>query len=417
MSDWDSLPYHSGFGAHITSEAIAGAVPPIQNNPQRCAMGLYSEQLSGTAFTCPRSSNQFAWLFRILPSAKHTKFQPYEGNPLLVGRFDADAPATPNQCRWDPLVRPGVDVDFVDGIVTVAGAGDPCSKTGIAVHQYLANRSMARRAFNNADGDLLLVPQEGALHITTEFGRMCVRPGEIAVIQRNVRFSVALPPGCDFIRGATLHSSRRAFLLTYLAGYICETFTGHFQLPDLGPIGANGLAAARHFLVPHAAFEEVDAAHVIVHKFGGALWMCEQDHSPFDVVGWHGNYAPYKYDLAAFCVVNTVSFDHLDPSIFTVLTCPTLEPGVAAVDFVIFPPRWMVAENTFRPPYYHRNCMTEYMGLIRGSYDAKKGGFVPGGSSLHSCGTPHGPDGKVFDAASHAELKPVKVPGTDLAFM
>jgi homogentisate 1,2-dioxygenase len=200
-------------------------------------------------------------------------------------------------------------------------------------------------------------------------------------------------------------------------GYICETFSGHYKLPDLGPIGANGLASPRHFMMPHAAFEEVEAPHVIVHKFGGALWSCRQDHSPFDVVGWHGNYAPYKYDLALFCVVNTVSFDHLDPSIFTVLTCPTLEPGVAAVDFVIFPPRWMVAENTFRPPYYHRNCMSEYMGLIRGSYDAKKGGFVPGGSSLHSVGTPHGPDGKVFDAASVAELTPVKVPATDLAFM
>ena len=215
MSDWDSLPYHPGFGAHITSEAIAGAVPPIQNNPQICPMGLYSEQLSGTAFTCPRSTNQFSWLFRILPSAKHTKFEPYDGNPYLMGRFDSGAPATPNQCRWDPIEPSGVDADFIDGIITVAGAGDPCSKTGVAVHQYLANRSMTRRAFNNADGDLLLVPQHGTLHITTEFGRMCVKPGEIAVIQRNIRFSVGLVPGCDFIRGAC-RIARFARLLTQM---------------------------------------------------------------------------------------------------------------------------------------------------------------------------------------------------------
>lgn len=364
----------------------------------------YAEQLSGTAFTVPRAANLRTWLYRIRPSVTHTPF----GEPVAAPRLAADGAAletTPDQLRWSPLPLPAASesVDFVAGLQTYAAAGEPSMKAGMAVHYYAANASMLHSSFYSADGDMLLVPQEGALDIRTELGLMRVRVGEIAVLPRGHVFAVRLVDGAP------------------VRGYVAEVYSGHFRLPDLGPIGANGLANARDFKTPVAAYERVDGVrHTRRAKFLGRLFETALDHSPFDVVAWHGNYVSYKYDLADFCAINSVSFDHMDPSIFTVLTVPTTEPGVAACDFVVFPPRWMVAEATFRPPYYHRNLMSEFMGLIRGEYDAKKGGedgFRPGGASLHSCMSPHGPDAATFEAASVGEQRPVRMSDGDLAFM
>ena len=305
----------------------------------------------------------------------------------LRGSF-GEVPVSPNQLRWDPL--PVVDGDFVDSLTTIAG------NDGIGIHLYRANRSMAGRFFYDADGELLLVPELGEIVIRTELGIIEAKPGEIAVIPRGTKFKVD-------VKGDA-------------RGYIAENFGLPFRLPDLGPIGANGLANPRDFLTPVAAYEDVEGDFELVAKFDGRLWSARIDHSPLDVVAWHGNYAPYKYDLAKFNVINTVSFDHPDPSIFTVLTSPSDTPGTANCDFVIFPSRWMVAEGTFRPPYFHRNIMNEYMGLIYGVYDAKAEGFAPGGGSLHNCMSGHGPDAQTFDAASSAKLEP-KFLGDTLAFM
>jgi homogentisate 1,2-dioxygenase len=397
----EKYQYLTGFGNHFSSEALPNTLPQGQNNPQQCPRGLYAEQLSGTAFTVPRATAQRSWLYRILPSVVHKPYKQIDNNSgLLTNKFENCKP-NPNQLRWNPQPFPKEPTDFVQGLITIAGAGDPSLKSGIAIHIYSANQSMQDKAFYNSDGDFLIVPQEGRLDIRTEFGMLEVFPGEICVIQRGMLFQVSLPDG----------PSR---------GYILEVYNDHFKLPDLGPIGANGLANPRDFLYPTATYEDRQCDFRVVAKFLGQLFERTQNHSPFNVVAWHGNYAPYKYDLDKFCPMNAVLFDHPDPSIFTVLTCPSTTPGVAVADFVIFPPRWQVQEHTFRPPYYHRNCMSEYMGLIRGEYEAKKGGaegFVPGGASLHSCMTPHGPDAQAFEkATSSPEQKPVKLADT-MAFM
>ncbi|KAJ2778233.1 hypothetical protein H4R18_004709 [Coemansia javaensis] len=404
LADGDPYRYQSGFGNHFSSEALEGALPAGQNTPQVCPYGLYAEQLSGTAFTVGRSGNQRSWLYRIRPSTMHGPVEPYSrGAHGLTGAFDArSSVATPAQIRWLPFPVPdeGSGVDFVDGMRTLGGAGDPALKNGMAVHIYAAAASMARRALSNADGDLLIVPQQGRLDIATEFGPLMVAPNEIVVIQRGMRFSVGLPDG----------PSR---------GYILEVFDGHFELPDLGPIGANGLANPRDFQTPTARYELTTTgdAWEIVSKYQGELFSARQDHSPFDVVAWHGNYAPFKYNLADFAVVGSVSFDHIDPSIFTVLTCKSAHPGTAVADFVIFPPRFEVQMHTFRPPYFHRNCMSEFMGLICGEYEAKKGGFQPGGASLHSTMAPHGPDAKTVEHAVSRALAPGRVADGTQAFM
>ncbi|HEX2831437.1 MAG TPA: homogentisate 1,2-dioxygenase [Thermoanaerobaculia bacterium] len=381
--------YQSGFHNEFATEAIAGALPEGRNSPQRVNLGLYAEQFSGSAFTVPRHLQRRSWLYRIRPSVLHEPFAAIDPRHLR-GAFH-EVPTPPNQLRWDALPIPTEPADFVDGLTTIAG------NEGLGIHLYAANRSMQGRFFYDADGELLLVPERGALKIATELGIVEVKPGEIAVIPRGCKFRVEL-----------LDADAR--------GYVCENFGQPFRLPDLGPIGANGLANPRDFLTPVAAFEEVEGDFALVAKFDGRLWSAKIDHSPLDVVAWHGNYAPYKYDLARFNTVNTVSFDHPDPSIFTVLTSPSDTPGVANCDFVIFPPRWMVAENTFRPPYFHRNIMNEYMGLIYGVYDAKAEGFVPGGGSLHNCMSGHGPDAQTFEAASAAKLEP-RYLGDTLAFM
>lgn len=399
-NSWKDLKYMTGFGNEFESEdpKKPNSLPIGQNTPQVCPYNLYAEQLSGTAFTAPRETNQRSWLYRLLPSVKHLPFKRIDRN-LLTDKWDEENP-DPNQLRWKPFDLPnsGSNTDFIQGLQTICGAGDAKTRHGMAIHVYSCNASMENKAFYNSDGDFLIVPEKGSLYITTEFGKLMVSQNEICVIQQGMRFSVDIDG-----------PSR---------GYILEVYDNHFQLPNLGPIGANGLANPRDFLTPTACYEDRrNLDFKIISKFQGHLFEATQDHSCFDVVAWHGNYSPFKYDLNNFMTINTVSFDHADPSIFTVLTCPSSKPGTAIADFVIFPPRWAVAENTFRPPYYHRNCMSEFMGLIKGSYEAKEGGFLPGGASLHSMMTPHGPDYECFIGASKAELKPVKIAVGTMAFM
>jgi len=389
------LEYQSGFGNTFSTEAVKGALPRAQNSPQKPPRGLVPEVISGTAFTAPRAENFSSWLYKLRPSAMHAPFKRIANGLLRSGPFE-EAETPPNRLRWDPLPVPSKPADFLDGLLTVAGSGDAASQSGIAVHVYRANRPMQDRYFYCADGELMFVPQQGAIELFTELGRLEVAPGEIAVVPRGVKFKV-------LVNGAT-------------RGYVCENYGVPFRLPELGPIGAQGLAQVRHFLAPVAAFEEKSGKCEVVAKFMGGLWAAEFRHSPLDVVAWHGDYTPYKYDLALFMAVNTVTFDHADPSIFTVLTSPSGQPGVANCDFVIFPPRWMVAEHTFRPPWFHRNVMSELMGLVHGVYDGKAEGFLPGGISIHNCMSAHGPDLATYEKASSAELKPHKIADT-LAFM
>lgn len=387
--------YQSGFGNHFATEAVAGALPVGQNSPQKTPLGLYAEQLSGTAFTAPRHENRRSWLYRLRPSAQHPAYVPFDQGRIRSGPF-TDAPPSPNRMRWDPLPIPETPTDWVEGLVTYGGNGDAETQAGTGIHLYAANRSMVDRVFYCADGELLIVPQDGQQVFVTEMGRIEASPGHIVVIPRGVRFRVE-------VEGP-------------VRGYVCENYGAPFRLPDLGPIGANGLANPRDFEAPVAAFEDVDRPTQCIQKFAGRMWVTTFDHSPLDVVAWHGNHAPYRYDTARFNTINTVSFDHPDPSIFTVLTSPSETPGTANCDFVIFPPRWMVAEHTFRPPWFHRNVMSEFMGLVTGAYDAKEGGFAPGGASLHNCMSGHGPDQASYDKAVAAELKPHKLTDT-LAFM
>ena len=388
--------YMTGFGNHFATEAVPGALPVGRNAPQKPPFGLYTEQLSGTAFTAPRHENRRSWLYRLRPSAAHPAFTRYDG----ATRFAPGTvkhPFAPNRLRWGPLDEPATG-DWLDSLTTMVVAGDgPATQTGVAMHLYNAGKDMTDRAFVSGDGELLILPERGGLTLLTELGRIDVKPGEIALIPRGVRFRVTLPDG----------SAR---------GYVAENHGVPFRLPDLGPIGANGLANPRDFETPTAWFEDVEGDFALVQKFMGSLWTTPLGRSPLDVVAWHGNYVPWKYDLARFNTIGTVSFDHPDPSIFTVLTSPSDVPGTANVDFVIFPPRWMVAEDTFRPPWFHRNVMSECMGLITGAYDAKAEGFRPGALSLHNQMSGHGPDVATWQAASKAELKPHKLDGT-MAFM
>ena len=391
----NDLRYMSGFGSHFESEAVEGALPKGRNSPQRPAFGLYVEQLSGTAFTAPRHENRRSWLYRLRPTADHRPFVRYEAANLFAPAT-LEAPLAPNRLRWNPPSDLPAGADFVDGMVTMLANRDPADLEGVAVHQYRASKSMVRRVFVNADGELLIIPQAGTLRLTSELGLIEVSPGEVALVPRGVKFRVE-------VDGEAL-------------GYVAENHGLPFRLPDLGPIGSNGLANARDFETPVAWFEDRDEQTEVVQKYLGSLWTTTLDHSPLDVVAWHGNYAPWRYDLRKFNTMGTISFDHPDPSIFTVLTSPSDVPGRANADFVIFPPRWMVAEDTFRPPWFHRNVMSEAMGLIHGAYDAKADGFAPGGLSLHNLMSGHGPDLESWKKASEAELKPAKIDNT-LAFM
>lgn len=388
--------YQNGFLNHFATEAVAGALPAGRNSPQQPAFGLYAEQFSTSAFTAPRGENRRSWMYRMRPSADHAPFTPWDGAKNWRSAPIARAPQ-PNRLRWDPLPMPEVVTDFVDGLVTWAANGDVATTAGIAAHLYACNTSMEARVLQNSDGEMLIVPQDGTLAIDTELGQLEVPPGHIAVIPRGIKFRVA-------VEG----SSR---------GYICENYGAPFELPERGPVGANGMANERDFETPMAWFEASDKPHELIQKFQGKFFTTTLDRSPFDVVAWHGNSAPYRYDLARYNTVGTISFDHPDPSIFTVLTSPSEIAGTANCDFVIFPPRWLVGEDTFRPPWFHRNVMSEFMGLVHGDYDAKEGGgFVPGGSSLHNMMSAHGPDIASTQKAMEADLKPQKLDET-LAFM
>jgi homogentisate 1,2-dioxygenase len=393
------LAYMSGFGNGFETEALPGALPVGRNSPQKCPYGLYAEQLSGSPFTAPRTTNERTWLYRIRPTVRHWgRFRKVDaGLWLTAPEPSCERPISP--LRWDPIPIPKEPLSFLEGVRTITTAGDSGTQAGMAAHVYLVTRSMRDEYFYDADGELLFVAQQGRLRLATEFGRIDVEPGEIAVIPRGVKMRVELGPGGEPARG-----------------YLCENYGGTFTLPERGPIGANCLANPRDFLTPVAAHEDRDGPCELYVKSGGTLWRTELGHSPLDVVAWHGNYAPYKYDLRRFSPVGPVLFDHADPSIFTALTAPSETPGTANVDFVVFPDRWTVAEDTFRPPWYHLNVMSEFMGLVYGVYDAKPRGFVPGGFSLHNCMLPHGPDAEAFEKASNAELRPHKLEGT-LAFM
>ncbi|MBS0570339.1 MAG: homogentisate 1,2-dioxygenase [Proteobacteria bacterium] len=373
--------YMTGFGNEFATEAVAGTLPEGRNSPQRVAHGLYAEQLTGTAFTAPRHANRRSWLYRIRPAAVHGAFAPF-----VQAAFHNDfgsGPVTPERLRWDPRPLPKSPADFIDGLFTVAGNGSAAAQAGIGIHLYAANRSMQDRFFYDADGELLIVPERGRLRMATEMGLLEIEPQQIAVIPRGVRFRVEVPDG-------------------QARGYVCENFGAPLRLPDLGPIGSNGLANPRDFLTPVAAFEDREGDFELLAKFQGHLWRAPIGHSPLDVVGWHGNYAPYQYDLRRHNTIGSISYDHPDPSIFLVLHSPSDTPGTSNIDFAIFPPRWLAAEGTFRPPWFHRNIASEFMGLIHGAYDAKADGFVPGGASLHNSFSGHGPDAATFEKASTA---------------
>jgi homogentisate 1,2-dioxygenase len=388
--------YLSGFGNEHQSEALQGALPVGRFSPQRPPFGLYPEQFSTTAFTVARALNRRTWFYRIRPSVVHGEFRPISSGQLRTAPV-ADIAPLPDQLRWDPLEFPTQPSDFVDGLFTMAVTGDVQRQIGLGVHIYRANRSMGRRYFENFDGELLLVPQSGDLELRTECGVLDVTPGEICVVPRGLKFAVGI-------------KGDRA------GGYVCENYGWPLLLPERGPVGANGFANDRDFLYPTASYEDQEGEFELVCKFSGALFASEMDHSPLDVVAWTGNSAPYKYDLTRFNVMGSVSYDHPDPSIYTVLTSPSDTPGVANVDFVIFPPRWQVAQDTFRPPWYHRNVMSEFMGLVRGKYEAKESGFVPGAASLHNSMAPHGPDAQAFANARDSQLAPERIENT-LAFM
>jgi len=390
------LAYQTGFGNEFATEALPGALPVGRNSPQKAPYGLYAEQTSGTAFTAPRHANRRVWTYRIRPSVMHEPFERID-NGRIVSHF-GDVVTPPTQLRWDPPPMPTAPTDFVAGLMTMAGQGDPAAMSGCAIHLYACNASMRDRYFNNADGEMLIVPQQGRLAIATELGRLEVAPLEICVIPRGLRFRVELPDG-------------------QARGYVCENYGAQLRLPDLGVIGSNGLANPRDFQYPVAWYEDRDVPCELVGKFMGELWSAAMDHSPLDVVAWHGNYAPYKYDLARFNTIGSISYDHPDPSIFLVLQAQSDTPGVDAIDFVIFPPRILAMEDTFRPPWFHRNVASEFMGLVKGVYDAKAEGFQPGGASLHNCMTGHGPDAGTFETASRIDTRePTRIKDT-MAFM
>ncbi|QQS13361.1 MAG: homogentisate 1,2-dioxygenase [Rhodospirillales bacterium] len=391
-----ALAYQTGFGNEFATEALPGALPVGRNSPQKAPYGLYAELLSSASFLAPRAVNRRTWMYRIRPAARNAPFRPYAQPLWRTGPVD-EVPMPADRLRWSPFAAPTGPTDFIDGVATLCANGDAAMQAGIGVHVWRANTSMVDRYFANNDAEMVFLPQTGRVRLATEMGVVEARPGEIAVVPRGVRCRVELPDGPSY-------------------GYLGENYGTHLRLPELGPFGSNGLANPRDFETPVAAYEDRAGDLRLVVKFGGNLWECDTDHSPLDVVAWHGTLAPYKYDLARFNTMGTVSYDHPDPSIYTVLTAPSDTPGWANIDLVIFPPRWMVAEDTFRPPWFHRNVMSEFLGLIHGQYDARAEGFVPGGASLHNAFAPHGPDAPTFEKASSTALAPHKIDDT-LAFM
>ena len=392
-----TLTYMSGFGNDFETESLPGALPVGRNSPQKCPYGLYAEQISGSPFTAPRDSNQRSWLYRIRPSVLHSGRFVKAEQGLWRTAPCAEHDMPPGQLRWSPTPIPDEPLTLVQGIRTMTTAGDAGAQAGLGAHIYLVTASMQDEYLCNADGEMLFALQQGALRFVTELGVIEAAPGEIVVIPRGMKMRVELVDGPA-------------------RGYLGENYGGAFRLPERGPIGANCLANSRDFLTPVAHYEDRETPSTLYMRAQGVLWKTQLSASPLDVVAWHGNYAPYKYDLRRFSPVGSILFDHPDPSIFTVLTAPSDTPGMANIDFVIFPERWLTMENTFRPPWYHVNIMSEFMGLLYGQYDAKPHGFQPGGVSLHNSMLPHGPDMEAFEHASTVALAPVKLANT-MAFM
>ena len=394
---YDYASYMPGFGNDFETEALTGALPKGQNSPQKCPYGLYAEQLSGTPFTAPRGKNERSWCYRIRPSVKHiNRFEKVDMPFWKSAPNILDKIISLGQYRWSPIPS-NIDTNFITGMRTMTTAGDVNTQVGMAAHIYVATNSMDNEYFYSADSELLIVPQEGQLRFFTEMGIIDLEPQEIAIIPRGLLFKV------DIINGPA-------------RGFVCENYGAKFDLPNRGPIGANCLANPRDFKTPKAAFEDNSITSTVTIKWCGQFHITEIDHSPLDIVAWHGNYAPCKYDLRTFSPVGALLFDHPDPSIFTVLTAPSGVEGTANIDFVLFRDRWSVAENTFRPPWYHKNIMSELMGNIHGVYDAKPEGFAPGGMSLHNMMLPHGPDMDAFEKATNSKLGPQKMENT-MSFM
>ena len=387
--------YMPGFGNDFETEALSGALPQGMNSPQKCNYGLYGEQLSGTAFTAHPPER--TWTYRIRPSVKHSARYTKIDLPYWKSAPNVDPDVISlGQYRWDPVPH-AEGLTWLTGMRTMTTAGDVNTQVGMASHVYLVTDSMVDSYFFSADSELLVVPQEGRLRFATELGIIDLEPQEIAILPRGLVYRVEVLEGpCR--------------------GFVCENYGQKFELPARGPIGANALANPRDFKAPVAAFEDREVPSTLTIKWCGQFHETKIGQSPLDVVAWHGNYAPYKYDLKTYCPVGAILFDHPDPSIFTVLTAPSGVPGTANIDFVLFRDRWMVAENTFRPPWYHKNIMSELMGNIYGQYDAKPQGFVPGGMSLHNMMLPHGPDKNAFEGASNSNLGPHKLENT-MSFM
>jgi len=382
-----ALEYMSGFGNEFQSEAVAGALPQGQNSPQKCAFGLYSELVSGTVFTAPRALNRRSYLFRTRPTVAQPDFQRCE-----LANFKTpplEFPPYPMAMRWDPYPLELARGDFLDGMTTICGNGSPVQQSGLAIHTYCANRSMTGRAFSNADGEMLILPQHGGIRVTTEVGLLEAAPGELVLIPKGMKFRVDL-------------------LSDVARGFVCENFGHPFVLPELGLIGSNGLANACDFLTPVAHFEDSDEPVELVHKYAGAFWSATMGHSPFNVVAWRGNWAACKFDMHRFVVLGAQMVDHPDPSIFCALTSPSHPVAGGNVDFMILPPRWLVAEHTFRPPGFHRSAVAEFLALIQGAHDTRASRFAPGASSLHNNWTAHGPDVATHDKGRVAELVPTK---------
>eukprot|EP00550_Attheya_septentrionalis_P011516 CAMPEP_0198303206 /NCGR_PEP_ID=MMETSP1449-20131203/56767_1 /TAXON_ID=420275 /ORGANISM="Attheya septentrionalis, Strain CCMP2084" /LENGTH=538 /DNA_ID=CAMNT_0044005693 /DNA_START=55 /DNA_END=1671 /DNA_ORIENTATION=+ len=462
----DELYYLLGFGNSFESEALPNALPRGRNNPRNVPYHLYAEQLNGTAFTSPRSCNRRTWLYRTHPSVhgtsspllppdqlSHSKL--FKGNnddndddddsvvhtirnkPSCFGHCaPQDLTWDPNPMRWKPFStnsssETAQDHDFVSGCHLLASRPEQVSIYVYAFGQNMTSSSSSSSStlpqmkkklqhhLYNSDGHFLIVPQGGPdLEIQTELGHLKVGHREIAVLPRGMMFSVN-------------KGKREGQDDDVARGYLLEVEEGHFQLPELGPIGSNGLVNVRDVCHPVASYDATPSTddsqqqqqHVIWNKFGGQLFGRTQSHSPFNVVAWHGNYVPFKYDLNKFCAIGSVTYDHLDPSMYTVLTVPSHgEAGTALCDFVVFPSNRIMAtdSNTLRPPWFHRNVMTEFMGLLDGVYDAKQeDGFQPGGASLHSCMTPHGPDASSYQAAvTNPCTSPTALPPTaGMAFM
>ncbi|RDI80518.1 hypothetical protein Vi05172_g9488 [Venturia inaequalis] len=403
-TEQDPYSYQCGFDNRFASEAIPGVLPQGRNCPQKVKYDLYSEQLNGSGFVASRSALQHVWMYRILPSVAHREMSKPDINSKIEACFSPLNPKVeynPSQQAWDPFALPeeSASIDFVQGLRTIAGQGDAINKAGIAIHVYAASSSMERRAFCNNDGDFLILPQQGRLDIQTELGRMMVRPGELVVIQAGIRFKVSLPDG----------PSR---------GYIQEIFGTHYELPELGPLGSNGMALPRDFEMPLASFDLDHASEwEIIYKLAGSLHSCRQDHTPFDVVAWHGNLVPYKYAIEKFINMANVEVDQADPTIYCVLTAKSHIPGMSLTDFLVFTKKWISTHDTFRPPYYHRNMSTEIMGLVYGTYGGSSHALEPGGLSYEAAYMPHGETHETWIDATTKALVPSRICEDTLAFM